>query len=137
MPDSPKTQATAHSIPLMQEAVEIGKEQVETGIVRVRKISQEFEQPISMGLQSQSVNITRVPVNKTVERVFEARQEGSTLVVPIFEEVITKQIILKEEVRITVQNEQHDLNDSIILKSEKAVIERYDTESGEWKAETS
>ncbi len=135
MPDTPKTQATAHSIPLMQEAVEIGKERVETGIVRVRKISHEFQQPISMGLQSQSVNITRVPVNKTVERVFEARQEGSTLVVPIFEEVITKQIILKEEVRITVEDEQHDLNDSVILKSEEAVIERYDTKSGEWKVQ--
>jgi uncharacterized protein (TIGR02271 family) len=124
------------SIPLIQEFLEIEKQQVETGIVRVRKITHETEQPTNISLQKQSVDVTHVPINKIVEKAFEPYLKENTWVVPVFEEVIIKQILLKEEVHITVQNEQQDMHQNFTLKNEEAVIERFDSESGEWNSHT-
>jgi uncharacterized protein (TIGR02271 family) len=137
MPDLAKPQADSHSFSVIQESLEIGKQQVETGALRVRKVAHETAQSVDMQLQSRSASVDRVSVNRPVEQVFAPYQEGETLVVPVFEEVVIKQLFLKEEVRITVHNQSHELHDNITLRNEEAIVERYDAEAGEWKAEAS
>ena len=122
-------------LPVMEEQLDIRKVAVETGAVRVRKIVHEESRTVDMSLMQEDVEITRVPVNRVVEDKFRSRQEGDTLVIPIFREVVTKHLLLVEEVRITTRRNPETSTQEVTLKREEAVVERYDAESGSWKPE--
>lgn len=128
--------ADSQSVPVIQETVEVRKAQVETGKVRVSKRTHVDEQPLTIPLESQAVEITRVPKNQVVEQIYPPHQEGDTLIVPVFEEKYIKQLVLKEEVHITVQAESHISQKHVLLRGEEAIVERYDSESGEWKTDS-
>jgi uncharacterized protein (TIGR02271 family) len=120
-------------LPVIEEQLDVRKEKVETGAVRVRKIVHEENRTIEMPLTREEVSIERVPVNRIVEDKFHSRQEGDTLVIPIFKEVITKHLVLLEEVRITTRRHVEQGAQEVSVKREEAVVERYDAESGTWK----
>jgi uncharacterized protein (TIGR02271 family) len=123
-------------LPVLEEQVDIRKVVVETGAVRVRKIVHEETRTVDMPLTHEEVSITRVPVNKVVEDKFHSRQEGDTLVIPVFKEVITRHLVLLEEVRITTRRSAENNVQEVTLKREEAVVERYDAESGTWKPDS-
>ena len=120
-------------LPVIEEQLDVRKVTVETGAVRVRKIVHEESRTIDMPLTHEEVSITRVPVNKIVEDKFHSRQEGDTLVIPVFKEVITRHLVLLEEVRITTRRHVEQGAQEVSLKREEAVVERYDAEGGTWK----
>jgi uncharacterized protein (TIGR02271 family) len=122
-------------LPVLEEQLDIRKVAVETGAVRVRKIVHEESRTVDMSLMQEEVSITRVPVNKVVEDKFQSRQEGDTLVIPIFKEVVTRHLVLVEEVRITTRRSPETSTQEVTLKREEAVVERYDAASGSWKPE--
>jgi len=122
-------------LPVLEEQLEIRKVPVETGAVRVRKIVHEENRTVDLTLMQEEVSVTRVPVNKVVENTFQPRQEGDTLVIPIFEEVVTRHLVLVEEVRITTRRNPEASRQQVTLKREEAVVERYDAASGNWKPE--
>ncbi|SMP75720.1 YsnF/AvaK domain-containing protein [Noviherbaspirillum suwonense] len=122
-------------LPVLEEQLEIRKVPVETGAVRVRKIVHEENRTVDLTLMQEEVSVTRVPVNKVVENTFQPRQEGDTLVIPIFEEVVTRHLVLVEEVRITTRRNPEASRQQVTLKREEAVVERYDAASGSWKPE--
>lgn len=124
-------------LPIIEERLDIRKVAAETGAVRVRKIVHEETRTVDMALMREEVNITRVPVNKEVEAKFHSRQEGNTLVIPIFKEVITRHLMLIEEVRVTTRRIPESTTEEVTLKREEAVVERYDEVSGTWKPDTS
>ena len=122
-------------LPVLEEQLDIRKVAVETGAVRVRKIVHEESRTVDMSLMQEEVSIMRVPVNKIVEDKFQSRQEGDTLVIPIFKEVVTRHVVLVEEVRITTRRSPETSTQEVTLKREEAVVERYDAASGSWKPE--
>lgn len=122
-------------LPVMEEQLDIRKVAVETGAVRVRKIVHEESRTVDISLMQEQVSITRVPLGKVVEETFQSRQEGDTLVIPIFKEVVTKHLVLVEEVRITTHRNPETSTQEITLKREEAVVERFDAASGSWKPE--
>ena len=122
-------------LPVMEEQLDIRKIAVETGAVRVRKIVHEESRTVDMSLMQEEVSIMRVPVNKVVEDKFQSRQEGDTLVIPIFKEIVTRHLVLVEEVRITTHRNPETSTQEVTLKREEAVVERYDAASGNWKPE--
>lgn len=124
-------------LPVIEEQLDIRKVATETGAVRVRKIVHEETRTVDMALLREEVNITRVPVNKEVEAKFHSRQEGDTLVIPVFKEVITRHLMLVEEVRVTTRRIPESSTEEVTLKREEAVVERYDEVSGTWKPDTS
>lgn len=120
-------------LPVIEEQLDVRKVTVETGAVRVRKIVHEESRAIDMPLMQEEVSIARVPVNRIVEEKFHSRQEGDTLVIPVFKEVITRHLVLLEEVRITTRRHVEQGAQEVSVKREEAVVERYDAESGTWK----
>ena len=118
---------------VMEEQLDIRKVAVETGAVRVRKIVHEESRTVDLALMQEEVSVMRVPVNRVVEDKFHSRQEGDTLVIPIFKEVVTKHLVLVEEVRITTRRNPEASTQEVTLKREEAVVERYDAASGSWK----
>jgi uncharacterized protein (TIGR02271 family) len=122
-------------LPVIEEQLDIRKVVVETGAVRIRKVVHEESRTVDLSLMREEVSITRVPLDRIVVDRFPSRQEGDTLVIPIFKEVVTRHLVLVEEVHVTTRRSPETSTQEVILKREEAVVERYDAASGNWKPE--
>jgi uncharacterized protein (TIGR02271 family) len=78
----------------------------------------------------EQVDVERVPVGRMLDEPAQARQEGDTWIIPLMEEVleVKKRFLLKEEVRITRRSETVNSPQSVTLRSEDVVIERFGQE---------
>lgn len=122
-------------IAAVQEEVEVGVKTTETGAVRIRKVVHEEMHPVPVSLRSQTVDVRRFAINRPVESKYEARQEGDTLIIPVFEYVpiITMQLTLKEEVHVTTSVSQQEVFQNVLLNTEELVVERRSDAQGEWR----
>ena len=120
-------------VPLVEERLLVGKREVETGRVVVSKTVLEEQQPVEQSLLRQDVLVERVPVGRVVDAPTANREEGETLVVPVFEEVlvIEKRLMLKEEVRITRRATEVRHRDQVTLRREVVQVDRVDGKSAE------
>jgi len=89
-------------IPLHAEEVSVGKRQVATGHVKVSTVTRTREELVEQLLQSERVEVERVPVGKVIAQMPEVRTEDDTMIIPVVEErvVVQRQLLLKEEVRV-------------------------------------
>jgi stress response protein YsnF len=90
------------TIPRIEEEIEIAKIPVVTGSVTIRKVVSEQETLVDETLSVGTVEIEHVALNVPLDSPVSVRWEGDTAVFPVMEEVITvtKQLILKEEIRV-------------------------------------
>ncbi|KXU94754.1 hypothetical protein CR51_26255 [Caballeronia megalochromosomata] len=119
----------------VQEELEVGVRTTETGSVRVRKVIREELEPLSMRLRQQHVEVTRIPVNRPVEARAEPRQQGDTLIIPVYEyvPVVTMQLTLKEEVHLKTTETERSVVHQVLTHAEELVVERREGPAGEWK----
>jgi uncharacterized protein (TIGR02271 family) len=120
-------------VPIIEETLDVQKRTVDRGGVRVRKIVYENEEVIDEPLWQEEVDVQHVAVNREVDAPTAARQDGDTLIVPIFEEelVIQKRLILREEVHITRRRTQVRDTRRVILRGEEAIVQPLDdTDAG-------
>ena len=89
-------------IPLVAEEMLVGKAQVETGRVHLRRETQEQVQTVSVPLANVSWEIEHVPMDQIVEAQPEIRQVGETIIFPLVEErmVVKRELWLREEVHV-------------------------------------
>jgi stress response protein YsnF len=122
---SPRTM-TEEVIPVVEETVTVGKRQVVTGRVRVQTVTETVEEFAHADVQRETVEVTRVPVDQVVDTAPEIRTEGDITIVPVLEEVlvVTKQLVLKEELHIRRQVETETVEVPITLRKQRAVVER-------------
>ncbi len=117
-------------IPVLQEAVELGRRVVDTGRgVRLHKTVTEEVLKIDEALQRQELQVERVVVNVWIDGTPPVqRQEGDTLVIPVLEEVLVvqKRLRLTEEIRITAKTREHTATQQVVLREEHVAIERFD-----------
>lgn len=119
-------------IPVIEEILHVGKRVTDTGRgVRLHKSVSEEVWRIDETLMQQVLDLTHVPINAWVQAdaLPVQRQEGSTLIIPVLEEVlvIEKRIRLKEEIRLTVKTQAHQTSERIVLRKEHISAERFDT----------
>lgn len=116
------------SIPLYDEILSVGKRAVETGRVRITTEVRERQETVDQDLDSETVEIVRVPVGRPVDAAPEPRHEGDVLIVPVVEEelVVTKRLVLKEELHIRKQTTRRTERITETLRSEEASVERLD-----------
>lgn len=119
----------------VKEQLEIGIDEVETGSVRVRKVVHREAQPVSVALHQQHVDVRRVSINRAVDQRADPRQEGDTLVIPVYEyvPVVKMQLMLKEEVHVTTTESIQQVVREVTLESEELVVERREGPDGEWR----
>jgi stress response protein YsnF len=124
-------------IAAVQEELQVGVKATETGAVRIHKVVHEEMHPIPVRLRSQTVEIKHFAINQPVEHKFGPRQEGDTLIIPVFEYVpiVTMQLTLKEEVHVTTTELTQEVFQNVLLNTEELVVERRDGEQGEWRRE--
>ncbi len=113
-------------IPLLEEQLVIDKRVVETEKVRLTKTVEEFPQQLDVPLAVQTFHIERIRLDRPLDSLPEVRQEGATTIYPVVEEqlVVTKRLVLVEEVRVTLRTEEHHDTRTVTLHREKLVVER-------------
>lgn len=120
-------------IPLVEEELAVRKQPVEKGRTRIRKVVREREQVVDEPVVHEDVEIRRVPVNRYVDAPAPARQEGDTLIVPLFEEVLVvqKRLVLREELHVTRRRTTVHDRTHVPLRSEDVLVEHIDGHEAE------
>jgi uncharacterized protein (TIGR02271 family) len=114
-------------VPVVHEEVDVSRERVETGVVRVRKVVQERVEVIDEPVLHDEVSIEHVAINRPVDAPQPPREEGDVLIVPVYEEVITvqKQWVLREEIHFRRREVRTRHREEVVVREESAVVERH------------
>jgi len=114
------------TIPLGSEEVELSKRAVQQAVVRIQTKVREEERIIETRLLKDEITVERVEINRPIESPIEPRYEGEVLIIPVIEEVliVRKQLVLKEELRITQRSVARPHAQAVLLRSEEATVER-------------
>jgi uncharacterized protein (TIGR02271 family) len=114
------------SIELVEEELRVGKRTVERGRVVIRTRVEERDEIAEAALRQENVTVERVPVGRPVEAAPAVREEDGVLIVPVLEErlVVTTELILKEEIRVTKKSRTEIVREPVRLRSERVEIER-------------
>lgn len=125
-PSAPSTDPDVTSIPLAAEHVSVRKRKQVTGRVRIRTHVVEHAIPISAELFDETVEVTRVPVDRLVEQAPAVRTDGDVTIIPVLEEVIVteKKLRLKEEIHVRRTVTSTTVNDHVTIRTQRAEIER-------------
>ena len=121
-----ETPGRDQTIELAEEELRIGKREVERGRVVVRTRVEERDEIAEAALRQEDVTVERVPVGRPVEAAPQVREEDGVLIVPVLEErlVVTTELILKEEIRITKKSRTEMVREPVRLRSERVEVER-------------
>ncbi|GAB2454662.1 hypothetical protein GCM10011375_02210 [Hymenobacter qilianensis] len=114
------------TIPVVEEQVQIGKDVVETGRIRVSKTVHEEQQVVDVPIIQEEVNVERVAINQYVATPPAVRYEGDTMIMPILREVLVveKRLLLVEEVRITKHQTETRTPQQVTLRKEEIHLQR-------------
>ena len=113
---------------ILQEKLEIRKRKNVTGIVRLEKTVRVSEEYVDEDLESDKVSVERVTIGRYLDKAVATRQEGDTTIIPVMEEImiISKQLVLKEEIRITRSRQQSHYYELVPLRTEEVRLTRLD-----------
>src|SRR3954447_21572046 len=114
--------ARPERLELVEERLEVGKREVERGRVVVRTRVETREEVAEADLRQEEVSVERVPVGRRVEAARRVREEYGVLIVPVLEErlVVTTELVLVEEIRITKRSRTEHVREQALLRSERA-----------------
>ena len=113
-------------IPIVEERVVISKQSVPTAKIRLRTEVEQYEQTISESLAVRTFDVERIVLNAVVDSAPTVRQEGETTIYPLVEErlVLTKELVLKEEIRVTRRDTARLDTRTVHLQRETMTVER-------------
>ena len=111
---------------LLAEELVVGKKTIETGRLRVSKLTRTREAVIDEGLLRERADVETIPIGRQISEMPAVRLEGDTTIIPIVEEVLhtERRLFLKEEVRITRRRFTEQFQDQVTLRYQEAVISR-------------
>jgi uncharacterized protein (TIGR02271 family) len=117
-------------VPVIEEEVVASARPVKTGSVRVDKHVEKRIRRIETPLLHEEVDVRRVPVNRVVNAVPAIRRKGDTVIVPVVEEelVVTKRLVLKEEIHLIKRRTRDRSIREVELDRERAEVRRLDSE---------
>ena len=117
-------------LPLVEEALRVGKRVVETGRVRVSVATDTEERLVREVLRTERADVERVAVGRELAEGEPApavrREEDGTVVVPVLEEVLVveRRLVLREEVRLRLVAAEEAVEQPMTLRRQRAEVER-------------
>jgi uncharacterized protein (TIGR02271 family) len=113
-------------VPVVEETAIVYKEQVVTDRVRLHKQVHEDQEVLDIPIQTEAIEVERVPVDRWIEAPAVIRQEGDTTIYPVVEEVLVveKRLRLVEEVRVTQRRAIRHVREEVALRREEIIVER-------------
>jgi uncharacterized protein (TIGR02271 family) len=115
-------------IPVVEETLEVSRERVETGRVRISKSVESREEVVDEPLAREKLRVEHVPINQVVSgEIPKIREEGDVTVIPILEERIVSrtELVLVEEVRVHRERSEYRDPQRITLRKEVVAVERF------------
>jgi len=115
-------------IPLAEETVRVDTRAIARGKVRIRTETDTVEEIARAALDTETVEITRVPIDREVDMPPAVRTENDVVIVPVLEEVlvIEKRLVLKEELHIRRRIATETIEQPVTLRKQRAVVEHLD-----------
>lgn len=113
-------------IPLISEQMQVGKQTVTTGKVRLHRDVESFTDSVTLPLTRTSWEIDRTPVGQLVAEKPEPRREEDVMIFPLVEErlVATREYFLIEEVRVRQVATTTERTATVELKRDVLTVER-------------
>lgn len=118
-------------IPVVEENLQVGIRQEETGRVRAIKKVHEENVIVSGPVTNEELHVERVPLNQYIDVAPPAvRYEGETMIIPVVQEevVVQTRLVLVEEVRITKRQIESTFEKPVTLRKEEIIVERTNNE---------
>ena len=125
-PLAPAEPGGTQVIPIVEEQLHVGKQTIETGKVRLIKSVGEYHETLNEPLAIRTFDVERVAFNQPVDAPPQVRHEGAITIYPVVEEqlVLTKRLVLKEEIRVTQRDTERRDTQVVTLRREHIEIER-------------
>ena len=116
----------------VEERVHVTTDVRETGRVVARTVTETVEQAVEADGWRETVEVERVPVGRPADAVEGARVDGDVTVIPVYEEVlvVTTQLVLREEVRLTRRREPVPGPASVAVRRQRVEVERLPPDPG-------
>ena len=124
-------------LPLVEEALRVGKRRVETGRVRISVLTDADEQLVRETLRTERAEVERVAIGRELAKGEEApttrQEEDGTVVVPVLEEVLVveRRLVLREEIRLRIVAAEEAVEETATLRRQRAVVERLPTSAAD------
>jgi stress response protein YsnF len=117
-------------VSVVEETAAVSTHEAVTGRVRVSTRVEPFEEMVQAILQSDTIEVTRVRIDKVVDVPPPVRTEGDVTIVPIFEEVLVveKHLMLREELHIRKRTRSETFEEPVTLRRQQVTVERFDEE---------
>jgi uncharacterized protein (TIGR02271 family) len=117
-------------VPVVEEEVVAGTKRVKTGSVRVDKHVDKQVRKFEAPVLHDDVEVRRVPVNRVIKEIPPIRTKGRVVIVPVVEEelVVTKRLVLKEEVHLIQRRSKERVVKEVEVNRERAEVRRLDAE---------
>lgn len=114
------------TVPLLEEEVSVSTREVVTGRVRVSTVVDTAEHLVRQDLDTEHVEVTRVPVDRYVDAAPAIRTEGDVTIIPVLEEVLVVEtrLLLKEEIHIRRTLSKDTVEQTVTLRTQRAVVEQ-------------
>ena len=127
LPDEPATQVMDEAVlRLLVEELSVGKQVLETGRLRVRRVTRERTEDVEVDEEHVEVEFERVPVGQVVEERPAMRETEDTIIIPVVEEivVIERRLLLKEEIHVRKTRRVERRSEQVTLRSQDAEVLR-------------
>lgn len=125
-PEKPGSEGSEQVLSLAEETVEISKQRVIDGHVRVTRQVTEHQQKIALMLQQQRADIQRISKSERLTEMPAIREENGVLIIPIVEEEveIVRHLVLKEEWHIRKVVSEVETEQIVSLRRQQAHLTR-------------
>lgn len=125
-PEEPGSEGNDQVIRLAEEVIEISRQRVTDGHVRVTRQVTEHQQKIALMLRHQTAEIDRIPKSERLTAMPEIREENGVLIIPIVEEEIeiVRHLVLKEEWHIRKVVSMEETEEIVTLRKQHAYLTR-------------
>lgn len=116
-------------IPIVREELQVGKV-LRENVVRIQTGVEEILEPYSVDLERNFVEVDYVDINEVVTDAPQMRKEDGVTIIPVVEErlVVTKELILLQEVHIKHTARIDTVEDEVALRKTKVDLIRDDVE---------
>jgi stress response protein YsnF len=117
---------TTPPLQLIEETASVRAESAVTGRVRVSTHTEIHEEIARATLAGETVEVTRVPVDRQVASAPEVRTEGDVTIVPVVEEMlfVERRLVLREEIHIRRRPTETVVETPVELRRQRATVER-------------
>jgi uncharacterized protein (TIGR02271 family) len=125
-PTQPETGADTEILPIIEEELQVDERQITTGRVRVRTVVDVIEEMAKASLDEETVEVTRIPIDREVDEAPAIRTENDVTIIPIMEEVLVveKRLVLKEELHIRKRVTTENVEVPVTRRKQRAIVER-------------